>query len=389
LAIGVAPVHGEGCLISAQPLVIRQDAKDAHVIVTAWLVQNRLGADMLEGDSTFQIIDSIREHRDWKPGPRFTINRHVPLHADKPPQAMLMFADIHKGKIDFYRGIQVADPKVTADYLRSLLSIPEEDFSRRLAYCFKHFDSAEPEVVQDAFREMSLAEPGELIRAGKGVDADLVKKKLLSATTPARQLGVLALLLAGCGKCDDVQVIRKLLDQIEGRPLAGLPQGHQAVGMSLDPALIAFAVMAPELGFAELRSTIANPKRTFMHRYGALRAARYLWENPIKPIDRAAVAHAIATLLDQEDIADLGVDDLRRFERWDFADQVLALPEKFEPAIIQRAVLRFTLAIPKPHKKAEAYLNFMRAVNREAVEAAEETLKLEDRPTRKSPNSGK
>src|SRR5262249_4098011 len=111
--------------------------------------------------------------------------------------------------------------------------------------------------------------------------------------------------------------------------------------------------------------------------------------NPVKPIDRAAVANAIAALLDQEDIADLGVEDLRRFERWEFADQVLALPEKFEPAIIHRAVLRYTLTIPKPHKKAETYLNFMRLVNREAVESAEEMLKLEDKPRPKPPDSGK
>src|SRR5256885_9060273 len=50
--------------------------------------------------------------------------------------------------------------------------------------------------------------------------------------------------------------------------------------------------------------------------------------------------------LDQPDIVDLAVEDLRKWEQWDLAPKVLALFDKpsHEASIIQRSIIKFALS---------------------------------------------
>ena len=88
----------------------------------------------------------------------------------------------------------------------------------------------------------------------------------------------------------------------------------------------------------------------------------------------------ISPLLEQSDIADLAIEDLRKWKRWEVLDQVLALSTKssHQIPIIRRAVLRFALTCEKDQPKAAAFAKAMREKDADWVKDVEELLKLEN-----------
>jgi hypothetical protein len=89
----------------------------------------------------------------------------------------------------------------------------------------------------------------------------------------------------------------------------------------------------------------------------------------------------IDPLLDQPDIADLAIEDLRKWEQWDKAVKVIGLFDKpsHDVSIIQRSIIKFALAAPPTHKECVAFLSRMRADEKQAerVRDLEQLLELE------------
>jgi hypothetical protein len=118
-----------------------------------------------------------------------------------------------------------------------------------------------------------------------------------------------------------------------------------------------------------------------MIRYAALRTVRFLWDSRPDLVGKKELTAAMGLLLDQSDIADLAIEDLRKRECWEVADRVLALQktESFKIPIVRRAVLRFALSC-KGNTAAAAYVAEQRKKDAQAVADAEELLKLEQTP---------
>jgi hypothetical protein len=83
-------------------------------------------------------------------------------------------------------------------------------------------------------------------------------------------------------------------------------------------------------------------------------------------------------LLEQGDIADLAIEDLRKWQQWQVTDKVLGLKDKpsHSVPIVRRAILRFALSCPD-NAAAAAYVTELRAKDARMVADAEELLKLE------------
>jgi hypothetical protein len=76
----------------------------------------------------------------------------------------------------------------------------------------------------------------------------------------------------------------------------------------------------------------------------------------------------------------LAIEDLRKWQVWSVADQVLSLASKetHDIPIIKRSILRYALSCPGP--KAAAFVAERRKQDPESVTNAEELLKLEASP---------
>lgn len=96
-------------------------------------------------------------------------------------------------------------------------------------------------------------------------------------------------------------------------------------------------------------------------------------------IPKKSLIEAIVLLLDQEDISDLAIEDMRKWKVWDQADKVLGLQEKDaykKIPIVRRAVLRYALSC-KGSTAADDFVKKQRLADAQGVMDAEELLKLE------------
>jgi hypothetical protein len=157
----------------------------------------------------------------------------------------------------------------------------------------------------------------------------------------------------------------------------------------VDGLLAGYVMLQPKEGWEYVRAILKDPSKEFLLRYAALRTVRFLWEYRPDLVDKKQLAGGVSLLLKQGDIADLAVEDLRKWGVWDMADQVLGLQksEAYKTPIVRRAVLRFALSCPA-NKAAASYVEEQRQKDPTAVRDAEELLKLEQSAAAATPPAG-
>jgi hypothetical protein len=102
-------------------------------------------------------------------------------------------------------------------------------------------------------------------------------------------------------------------------------------------------------------------------------------------IKKEELVNGLCLLLDQSDIADLAIEDLRKWGRTEVADQVLAVFGKpsHDLPIIRRSILRYALTFPDNAPLA-AFVKKLRTKDAETanwVKDVEEVLKTDTPPT--------
>jgi hypothetical protein len=156
-----------------------------------------------------------------------------------------------------------------------------------------------------------------------------------------------------------------------------LDDPQKRVSTGVDGILAGCTMLQPKMGLDYIQSILKDPAKEFMLRYAALRALRFFWDSRPDLIDKKELVQGVYQLLDQSDIADLAIEDLRKWSRWENCDRVLELQNKksHDIPIIRRAILRFALCCPD--KKAMAFVEQARKRDPEMVKDTEELLKLE------------
>ena len=92
---------------------------------------------------------------------------------------------------------------------------------------------------------------------------------------------------------------------------------------------------------------------------------------------RDHVLKGLAAMLEQGDLADVAVEDMRRWELWNLAGDVFKLygQKGFDAPLMKRAVIRYGLCCKKT--EAADFLKTRRAGESELVQEVEDSLKLE------------
>jgi hypothetical protein len=297
----------------------------------------------------------------------FTIARYVPSDP-KAPAKYLVFCDEIAGQPDVYRGVPVASAALV-DYLRGVAGIDaKKEPAKLLDHAGRHLDAADADVAAEAYLELALADDPDVLAAARGLDPARLRRLLDDPKTPAERLNLFAYLLGACGKPADAKQLVKWLKE-PGERFRGALGGLYAGLVMIDPAE----------GWRELHATLGDPTRPFLERNAALSAVRFQ-RNANPAAFRAEVARAARLLLPQGDIADLIVEDLRRWQAWELAEDVLAVygrPTHNAP-LMKRAIVRFALCCPTP--PARRFLAARRDAEAELVRDVEESLQFERGP---------
>lgn len=356
------------CTMQGQTLT--GDVNQAAMVLYGTLKNAKIDpkGDFGSGTTDLEIEAVVKKHEIIGDKKVITLPKYVP---PDNKYKFLIFCDVFKGKIDPYRGVAVKDKSDIVKYLKGALEVKDKDVSTRLKHFFLYLDNADIEVSNDAYKEFGNADYKDYHEMAKDLPGDKIAGWLQDPNTPAFRYGLYASMLGHCGTEKHADLLRKMLDDPKKRGSSGV-----------DGILAGYVMLKPKEGWAYLSGILKDKSKDFMLRYASLRAARFFWDSRPDLISKKQVADAVMQLLDQEDISDLAIEDLRKWGQWDATDRILGLSGKksHDIPIIRRAILRFALSGQAKNKAAAEYVEKMRKKDAEAVKDAEELLKLETAP---------
>jgi len=322
-----------------------------------------------KADTTDILIETvIKDNEARGTRKRLTLSRFVDLDATTDKDRFIVFCDLFRGKIDPYRGLALKSGSKLPQYLRGAMQLKGKPVPQRLRFFFDYLDDKDDqEISNDAYKEFANADYKEVAAVAKSLPVKKVVKWLKSSDTPSFRIGLYASILAHAGKEKDAEVLKKLLADEERRQ-----------GSGVDGLIAGYTLLKPKEGWPYLLAALKNTKEDFMFRYSALRALRFLHDFRTDVVKKKDLVAGLCVLLDQEDIADLAIEDLRKWQVWSHTDKVLAVckTEAYKLPIVKRAVLRYCLDC-QGYPAAAVHVAERRKADPEAVTDAEELLKLE------------
>jgi hypothetical protein len=347
----------------------RQEAAQptARVILAGTVRNPRPTADGRGGVSDLHIDAVLRRDTALEDKKVLELPRLLPVVDPKSPPRYLVVCDVVKGALDPYRGVPLRGPGAV-EYLKKALALSDKDPVANLVFFFRYIDDPDPEVARDAFLEFARASDQQVAQVAPRLDAAKLRTLLASEKTPANQVGLLAVLLGSAGHDADAARLRGLLDRNEER-----------YTNAADGILAGYLTLRPREGWELVQSILKDTRRPLDLRLAAVRTLRFLHAS--RPRENSArVLEGMKVILAQEDLADLAVEDLRRWEMWDLTPTILGLYGRkgYDAPLMQQAILRYALCA-QPTPEVKEFLTRRRAAEPETVKQIEEGLRLERR----------
>ncbi|MBA4066242.1 MAG: hypothetical protein C0501_21505 [Isosphaera sp.] len=326
-----------------------------------------------KGTTDLTIETVIKPHDMVKGKKTVTIPRYVP--PDGRNDKYLVFFNVYDGKLDPYRGEAVSADSKLPDYLKGAIEVRQKDIVTRLRYFFEYLEDPDLVVSTDAYSEFGYAEYKEVREVAPKLPAATLLKWLKDPNTRGSRLGLYGLLVGHAGKPEDAKAVRALLDDKDRSYTSGL-----------DGVLAGYALLDPKAGWEYVTGLIAKPDQDFPVKYAALKTVRFFWEFRPDVVSNAQVLAALKTLMDDHDIADMPIEDARKWKVWDLTPTVLGYAAKedhIKTPIVARAILKFAIAASWADPKnaaAAAYVEEARKKDPNRVDFLERLLKDEAAP---------
>ena len=359
------------------------------IVVGTVLSSSRDDRDLSKSKTELRIDTLIKSHAAFPKPKTLTIPRYIPMEKGGGPQLLLfcyvnsdstdaaissvvstaVFAQYRNASIDAYRGDELKANSQLPKYLEQTQKLQGADAQVRLKFYFDYLEANEVFISSDAYMEFGNADYKDVQKLASKLPAETLLKWLKDPNTAPSRHGLYGMLLGHCGKAEHAAVIRKLLDDPDN-----------AFSLGLDGMLAGYMMLDAEGGADLLGKIVANPKKDFTTRYAALRTLRFVHDFRPDLLKPQKLLGFLKTICEQDDISDMGIEDLRKWKQWEQADFVLELAkrENLNASIIKRAILRYAIqAGGSGHKDSAAYVEKVRLEKPKLLKDVEELLKEE------------
>lgn len=324
--------------------------------------------------TTEMVIDMvIKPHELVKDKKTLTIPRYV--LADGKDSKMLIFFKVENGQIDPYRGEVFAADSKLPEYMKGAIEVREKDIATRLKYFFNYLEDPDITISSDAYSEFGYAEYKDVHAIAPKLPAETILKWLKDPNTRGSRLGLYGLIVGHCGKPEHAKALRELLDDKD-----------RAFASGFDGMVAGYILLDPKAGWDYLLKVIKSPDADFPIRYAALKTVRFFWEFRPDVIPNEKVLEAMKLLMDIPDVADMPMEDVRKWKVWGLTPVVLGYATKESHNTIpinNRAVLKFAIAAAGADPTNKAAAEFVAAARKKdpkRVQFLEELLKDEAKP---------
>ncbi len=348
-------------------VTIRQAAAQAKMVVLGTMSNPRLAPDNSGAGTTDFRIDFILKDHAYLAGKRtLEVPRFIPVDPKAPPRYVL-FCDLANNRLDPFRGLLMKS-RDAVEYVRGTLALDGTNSVQCLSFFFRYLDSADPDLANDAFIEFAKANDQQIGQVAARLAPERIRGLMQSPKTPPERLGLYAFLLGACGGPRDAELLRSLI----AKPT-------EQSGKALDGILGGYIQLQPRAGWDLALAILGDGRKPFPDRFAVLRTLRFY--HAWKPREtQAEVLRGLAVLLDQGDIADMAIEDLRRWQMWELTPAVLGQYEKksHSAPIMRRTIIRYALCCPRA--EAARFAADLRRRDAELVADVQESLEFE-KPT--------
>lgn len=352
------------CGNAQQMLTFRQEAGQGTCRIVFYGTVVESDASPTGGTSKLRIDAVLKNDPFLGDKKEVVLPRYLPVLNPKDPPKFLVFCDVFKDRLDPYRGVPV-DSAAAVQYVKGALALDPKDSTRRLIYFFEFLEHPDKRIAEDAFLEFAKSTDQEVGQASPRLSAAKLRGWLKDAKTPDHRVGMYAFLLGGCGGADDAALLQGMLQKSSDEILK-----------AYDGILAGYIQLRPREGWDTAMATLRDGGKPFRVRDAVLRTLSFYhgW----KPQEsRTNVLRGLAAVLGQNDLADLGIEYLRRWQMWDLTDEVMALYGKkgFDAPLLRRKVIEYALTCPKP--QAAAFVAERRKQEPELVRDVEESIRYQ------------
>lgn len=364
LVIGLVAAPVLACSFCGESFARRQTLRerfaDAKVVV-AGVLKNPVAKADGSGTTEFHVTHVLKGDAALAKT-TLTIPRYLPVVADTPPD-YVFFCSVADGRIEPTDG--VPGGKAVVEYLTGITKLDAKPESR-VGYCFERLDDADTAVAADAFVEIARASDADIVKARAALDRKKIRAWIGSPKMPDERVGVLGLLLGLCGDRADADW---LLAELRN------PKPSERVLSNLGGLLTGAILLDPHEGWKVAADALPSPTRTFSDKLNVISTVRFFQATRPKE-SKDAILACLRELIANSDLADLAIDDLRRWAWWDLTPEVLAAYTKPTHAapVVRRGIVRYALQCPD--EKAKAFVAAVRAKEPELVKKVEDGLKL-------------
>jgi hypothetical protein len=362
LAIIALILTGSPVLGCPHPIYFRilDHAKNADFIVHGRLENPR--GEKATGCTDLVVESVVKFHPFLKEKAILTIPHYVPAPTDGTSLEVVVFAAMDRGRPSYFF---MADggPEL-ARYVGGILEADRKGPDCVLEFAASRVTSENIHIANDVVLQLSLVSGDDLRRAARSMDPAPLRTIVSAKDRAPSVRGIAARLLGHCGEKKDFVLLHDLLGNREDQDKS-FRRG----------VFVGLMLLSPNDGWPVLRETLKDEKVEFMDRHTAFRAlARAYDDRPDREL-RQWLTVGAELLLNQPDIADYGVEELRRLNAWESTARVLRLYDdpKSTPST-RGAVLRF--ALQAPGEQAKAFIEARRAAEPARVQSAEEVLRI-------------
>jgi len=376
---------------SSQGQTLTSEVAQADLILLGTLKNaKRDPEDISRGSTELDVEIVIKPHPYAKGQKTITIPRFVPINPNEKDVKFLVFCNLlpqpgtftasalassmvmanpRTLQLDAYRGDPLPAKSELAKYLQGAIAVKAKDETAKLRYFFDYLDANELLVSTDAMMEFGNADYKDVRKLAVSLPADKLLKWLKDPTTPQSRLGLFGMLLGHCGKQEHAEAVRKLIADPEN-----------AFNSGLDGMMAGYLMLDPKEGWDYLLSVARDRKKDFTTRFATLKVLRFIHEYRPDLIPHSKLIEGVKLLVEQEDLADLPIEDLRKWKAWDQTAFVLkfAKEESHKVNIVKRAILKFAISASKHDKQAAEYVEEMRKLDPDRVKLAEEIIHDEE-----------
>jgi hypothetical protein len=338
-------------------------------------------ADFTRGTTELHIETTVKGHEFLKDKPMLLVPRVIkPGPKEKEVRYLLFCAvvpddadpkDMTKAKFDAYRGEQMAAGSKLPDYLTKAIEARKKPSTERLRYFFDYLTDSDLVISADALMEFGNTEYADVRAMAEDakhpLPADTIAGWLKDKSTGHNLYGLLGLLLGHGGSAKHAQLLRAMVDDKDNQYNSGL-----------DGLFAGYVMLDKANGWKRLFEFSAAQPTDFNTQFTVLKVLRFFHEYRPDLIPEKQVLDGVKVLAALPDIADMPIEDLRKWKRWDLTEFVLqfdAVPTHNKLGIVRRAILRFAIqSADAGNAKAKEYVAAAEKKDAERVKFLRELL---------------